>query len=329
MLASEADGYACPMREFYRWTDAPQQPPSSPVLASIAVVWCAGLPWFREQELLALFGLTTIDHPDRILSRVLGARFCPTTRLFYATAKEELLMGRQRAGPGLEILLSPDGAAALMSVLIARPLAPGCPMSIALVHATERLAVEAREAMTAAGRPLELASTLCNLAAEALSVLTVDEAMDARLTHGLTSLAGQLGRVVRPRNSAAATQAVKNSARDLTPAALARFSLQSYVDKVEPVSRAFLAEAMNLASAALPHREPKPSAMQNIAASKRRMATRRAALATASDALLRSTNGRFISPFFHMLSQDILTVTGTRFCRLPSLVCSALHLRTV
>ena len=53
------------MREFYRWTDAPQQPPSSPVLASIAVVWCAGLPWFREQELLALFGLTTIDHPDR------------------------------------------------------------------------------------------------------------------------------------------------------------------------------------------------------------------------------------------------------------------------
>ena len=237
-------------------------------------------------------------------------------------------MGRQRAGPGLEILLSPDGAAALMSVLIARPLAPGCPMSIALVHATERLAVEAREAMTAAGRPLELASTLCNLAAEALSVLTVDEAMDARLTHGLTASRGS-----GPRRAPSELRSCNSSGEKLCAG-----PDSGCAGAIQPAELRRQGRARQQSVSGRSH-EPGVSSLAP---------PRAKALGDAEHCGVQAQNGhtprrprhRFGCPsainqrplhftVFSHVSQDILTVTGTRFCRLPSLVCSALHLRTV
>src|SRR6185312_1916685 len=117
-----------------------------------------------------------------------GNRCAPTTRSLYSESKDEIVIGGLRAGPGRVAVLSPDGALAMFSALLARPLAADCPMMTALLAASERLVTEAHEAASAKGRPLELAKVLCQLTADSLATLDTAQTLDPRLDAGLARL---------------------------------------------------------------------------------------------------------------------------------------------
>jgi hypothetical protein len=306
-LATETSGYVCAAREFARFASNALSTTKSTFAAfsGVSAFVAGGLPWFKESDVLSLFGLSAVSRPEELLvSRGTGVHRC-----MYDTVSEQILTSAMRLTANRYRVLSPEAAICYVQKLLSRPMPANSPFGLSLVTAADQLFRLTNDALC--NKCLLLARALCEATATALASLPFDDCVDELLTAPLASLSAELGSIVRYRVSAIATQAVSRGGTE----ALAKLSLSRYLaTNSEPISRSFFASALDVScETTLPARRQRANWRwcENLDETHRELAARQAAMAMVSDALMRSTNKRFLSPFFWLLSTDL---SGTCAC---------------
>lgn len=318
LAATEGPGYSCPIRALFHFLANPQFVSEHPLVHYISktVVWSGGLPWVRERELLALFGAEDIQHPDSMLGPLRGNPIgVQLSRAFYDIAEECIDPSAKKLTKNRFVVLSTAGAAMYVTSLLRR-LQLSSPMGCALPLAVNRLVEQVSDAQLSHTRVARLAAALSVLTAQALRVLTAGECLSSDLVPALASLASQLGSVMRVRCSDLATQAVSLSHIDLRPSALSSFNNHTYIHtRTDTVTRSLLQSVLACGSEQQQSDERRQRAgssnVPNLRIVQRNTVLNEAALITISDAILRSTNGRFRSPRSTLIARDCLNVSGT------------------
>lgn len=314
-LASESSHYSCLLRSLLRFLST-ASPSASQHSTGLSLIWCADGPWVKESEVLRLFGLDNVTHPERLIQPVLQLGI-PTHRVRtycdVSVQPPQILHTCMRASHDRVIVLSMAGAHAYIHELLSRSFALSTPMGTGLVRAASQFVSEVAEAENARVHLRDLAVLLSELNAQTLHALTLDECLDGALTSSLAKLSAELGSIVRVRCASMASDAVSKQSTELTSARLAKFDNSTYISShTEPVSRQFLESALGCGHVQQEFRDSHlfSSAMENLRTTEHTENSRESALITCSDCLLKSTNSAFVAPRSLLIGRDILNTCG-------------------